>query len=96
MLVSELLKMGIPFTHVSTSDSVGGWTAQDILLRGWITLGRSKSSMHGLAARRSAGTISGGCAGRMVLSVPTAGRSESRGRCRAAFCAAEPVIGRYR
>ncbi len=95
-------KMGIPFTHVDTSDSVEGWKARDIpslgdiRSLGLITLGRFRSSTRGLAAKRRAVSISGGFAGRMALSAPTARPWASRGECRAACCAVEPAIGRYR
>ncbi len=100
--VGELIKMGIPFTHVDTSDSVEGWKARDIpslgdiRSLGLITLGRFRSSTRGLAAKRRAVSISGGFAGRMALSAPTARPWASRGECRAACCAVEPAIGRYR
>ena len=68
----NLSKLGIPFTHVDASDSVGGWKARDIPWLGLITLGRFRSSTRGLAAKRRVVSISGGCAGRMALSVPTA------------------------
>jgi len=95
-------EMGIPFTHVATSDSVGGWEARDIpslgdiRSLGLITLGRFRSSTRGLAAKRRAVRISGGFAGRMALSAPTARQRANRGPCRAACCAVEPAIGRYR
>ncbi len=95
-------EMGIPFTHVDTSDSVEGWKARDIpslgdiRSLGLITLGRFRSSTRGLAAKRRAVSISGGFAGRMALSAPTARPWASRGECRAACCAVEPAIGRYR
>ncbi len=97
-----LFQMGIPFTHVDTSDSVEGWKARDIpslgdiRSLGLITLGRFRSSTRGLAAKRRAVSISGGFAGRMALSAPTARPWASRGECRAACCAVEPAIGRYR
>ncbi len=97
-----LPEMGIPFTHVDTSDSVEGWKARDIpslgdiRSLGLITLGRFRSSTRGLAAKRRAVSISGGFAGRMALSAPTARPWASRGECRAACCAVEPAIGRYR
>jgi hypothetical protein len=53
-------KIGIPFTHVDTSDSVGGSKARDIPLLGdirslgLITLVRFRSSTRGLAAKRRA------------------------------------------
>jgi predicted transcriptional regulator len=89
-------QMGIPFTHVDTSDSVGGWKAQDIRSLGLITLGRFRSSTRGLAVKRRAVNISAGFAGRMALSAPTARRRANRGKCRAACCAVAPAIGRYR
>src|SRR5450759_2172771 len=90
-------KMGIPFTHVGTADSVKGWKArQGIPSLGLIILGRFRSSTRGLAARRRAGNIYVGFAGRMALSAPTVRQWESRGKCRAACCAVEPAIGRYR
>src|SRR5450756_287267 len=90
-------KVGIPFTHVGTPDSVEGWKArQGIPSLGLIILGRFRSSTRGLAARRRAGNISGGFAGRMALSAPTARQWASRGKCREACCAVEPAIGRYR
>ena len=99
---AEFCGMGIPFTHVDTSDSVEGWKARDIpslgdiRSLGLITLGRFRSSTRGLAAKRRAVSISGGFAGRMALSAPTARPWASRGECRAACCAVEPAIGRYR
>ena len=93
---SLFYKMGISFTHVGTNDSVGRWKAQGIPSPGLITLGRFRSSTRGLAARRRAGSISGGFAGRIALSAPTARQWASRGKCRAACCAVEPAIGRYR
>ncbi len=101
-VVAFSCKMGIPFTHVDTSDSVEGWKARDIpslgdiRSLGLITLGRFRSSTRGLAAKRRAVSISGGFAGRMALSAPTARPWASRGECRAACCAVEPAIGRYR
>src|ERR1039457_3004429 len=90
-------KVGIPFTHVGTPDSVEGWKArQGIPSLGLIILGRFRSSTRGLAARRRAGDISGGFAGRMALSAPTARQWASRGKCREACCPVEPAIGRYR
>jgi len=99
-LVSNL--RGIPFTHVATSDSVGGWKAHDIpslgdiRSLGLITLGRFKSLTCGLAAKPRAVSISGGFAGRMALSAPTARQWGTHGKCRAACCAVEPAIGRCR
>jgi hypothetical protein len=49
-----------------------------------------------LAAKRRAVRISGGFAGRMASSAPTARQWANRGQCRAACCAVEPAIGRYR
>src|ERR1039458_8568128 len=96
-LVPEIAEVGIPFTHVGTPDSVEGWKArQGIPSLGLIILGRFRSSTRGLAARRRAGNISGGFAGRMALSAPTARQWASRGKCREACCAVEPAIGRYR
>ncbi len=77
--------MGIPFTHVDTSDSVEGWKARDIpslgdiRSLGLITLGRFRSSTRGLAAKRRAVSISGGFAGRMALSPPLRGRGRAVG-----------------
>ena len=89
-------KMGIPFTHVGTTGSVGEWKARSIPLLGLITLGRFRSSRRGLATRGRASSISGGFAGQPALSVPTAWRQASHGQCRATYYAVEPAAARYR
>ena len=71
--------MGIPFTQVRETGSLEGWKMRCGRCRGLITRGRFKRWTTGSTARRDAGTMSGGCAGRTGLFVGDAGRSGSPG-----------------
>ena len=85
--MTQINKLGIPFTPVIGGDSLMGWKARQILFAmaadarspGLIIHGRFKRWMSGSGATPDAETISIGCVGRTGFLAHTADGSESRG-----------------